>query len=481
MGDLNIVYCVCALLCVFIVKQECQAKITYGAEAQKLCKGYKKVCPRGKTCAIQTIQWPRFMKFPVCVHTHHFVVRSGVCEEVPSVGGCDAQFRRWYFNVHTAACSWFTYSGCGGNSNNFRSREECETICVTGKKEDIRGQRQEVDNNHRRQGQEFGYSHQRAYTQLPHPIPNSQVTFVENIPHTSHAPIAQHNYMHSEIEKPHTGFRTSRQLITGIDEVRLMEYRQSPVGHVSLRNTPSPFLSSVLQLAPINHNLQHTNTSDDGYSVTQLSSDPRIKDVHSKYTNLSLFGIKLPSVNRLMPGNMQPVRNLSLWSKHSPLSALHVSTVKTSLVKAKLASSYAPSAKETMWPLEKKPDVHSFRNGNKQQETQNMKMKVRKRGRKSRKRKRHDRGSWLRNMGPVNVNRWDDHNSTAWPVTVADHRDQRGPRDENYTTNAVRQRKKKKRKNRKEKKSGLKSVRNMQYYDQIHLFGLLHNTRNVTI
>ena len=31
-------------------------------------QAYKKVCPRGKVCAIQTLEWPKAMKFPVCVH-----------------------------------------------------------------------------------------------------------------------------------------------------------------------------------------------------------------------------------------------------------------------------------------------------------------------------------------------------------------------------------------------------------------------------
>ncbi|XP_076455811.1 uncharacterized protein LOC143290345 [Babylonia areolata] len=96
-----------------------------------------KVCPRGKVCAVQIMDIStKTIKFPVCVHQFQLKVRSPVCKQAPSPGRCGAQFRRWYFNVHMAACSWFTYSGCGGNDNNFRSREECERICVVGIEED---------------------------------------------------------------------------------------------------------------------------------------------------------------------------------------------------------------------------------------------------------------------------------------------------------------------------------------------------------
>ena len=34
-------------------------------------QAYKKVCARGKVCAIQTISLHKSMKFPVCVHQRH--------------------------------------------------------------------------------------------------------------------------------------------------------------------------------------------------------------------------------------------------------------------------------------------------------------------------------------------------------------------------------------------------------------------------
>ncbi|KAH9524347.1 hypothetical protein Btru_054223 [Bulinus truncatus] len=102
----------------------------FGGEAKRVCEAYKRLCPAKKICALQTIHWPAPMKFPVCVHEKHLVVKSKICRKAPVHGKCGAKFMRWYFNVHMGACSWFTYSGCGGNQNNFRTSEECEARCM---------------------------------------------------------------------------------------------------------------------------------------------------------------------------------------------------------------------------------------------------------------------------------------------------------------------------------------------------------------
>lgn len=34
--------------------------------------------------------------------------------------------------MHMGACAWFTYGGCGANSNNFLTREDCENTCIKG-------------------------------------------------------------------------------------------------------------------------------------------------------------------------------------------------------------------------------------------------------------------------------------------------------------------------------------------------------------
>ena len=63
----------------------------------------------------------------------YFAVKSKICELPPAPGHCRAQFRRWYFNINSRKCSWFTFGGCKGNLNNFRSEEACISACVKGK------------------------------------------------------------------------------------------------------------------------------------------------------------------------------------------------------------------------------------------------------------------------------------------------------------------------------------------------------------
>ena len=53
-----------------------------------------------------------------------------VCNLPKVTGPCRAAFRRWYFNKATGRCEMFTYGGCRGNANNFRTKTECEQKCL---------------------------------------------------------------------------------------------------------------------------------------------------------------------------------------------------------------------------------------------------------------------------------------------------------------------------------------------------------------
>nr|XP_060627543.1 carboxypeptidase inhibitor SmCI-like [Anolis sagrei ordinatus] len=52
-----------------------------------------------------------------------------VCTLPRDAGPCDAVHPRWCYNWAGRKCEKFTYGGCGGNGNNFRTLEECQGSC----------------------------------------------------------------------------------------------------------------------------------------------------------------------------------------------------------------------------------------------------------------------------------------------------------------------------------------------------------------
>lgn len=57
------------------------------------------------------------------------------CRVSKVVGRCRASFPRWWYNVTDGSCQRFVYGGCGGNDNNYLTKEKCLEKCagVTGK------------------------------------------------------------------------------------------------------------------------------------------------------------------------------------------------------------------------------------------------------------------------------------------------------------------------------------------------------------
>lgn len=63
--------------------------------------------------------------------TDHFFITDTAerCLQQRDRGTCAGQFIRWHWDAERRTCQVFTYSGCGGNGNNFASREECFAVC----------------------------------------------------------------------------------------------------------------------------------------------------------------------------------------------------------------------------------------------------------------------------------------------------------------------------------------------------------------
>ncbi|XP_061486730.1 WAP four-disulfide core domain protein 3-like [Rhineura floridana] len=56
-------------------------------------------------------------------------VRSDRCQLPPDVGPCLAIMTRYFYNPSQKKCFQFNYGGCWGNSNNFKTKKECEKAC----------------------------------------------------------------------------------------------------------------------------------------------------------------------------------------------------------------------------------------------------------------------------------------------------------------------------------------------------------------
>lgn len=68
----------------------------------------------------------------VCFFSFFFNLISApvdTCSLKKETGMCRAAVNRYYFNSKTSSCESFIYGGCGGNSNNFSSKEKCENRC----------------------------------------------------------------------------------------------------------------------------------------------------------------------------------------------------------------------------------------------------------------------------------------------------------------------------------------------------------------
>uniref|UniRef100_W5L4M6 Tissue factor pathway inhibitor n=1 Tax=Astyanax mexicanus TaxID=7994 RepID=W5L4M6_ASTMX len=53
-----------------------------------------------------------------------------ICQGVLDKGKCSASIPRYYYNSAKKTCEEFTYTGCGGSSNNFVSKQSCMDVCA---------------------------------------------------------------------------------------------------------------------------------------------------------------------------------------------------------------------------------------------------------------------------------------------------------------------------------------------------------------
>ncbi|XP_060124577.1 actinia tenebrosa protease inhibitors-like [Zootoca vivipara] len=52
-----------------------------------------------------------------------------ICQQPLNTGSCEKSLHRFYYDAQTEKCKPFKYGGCNGNENNFRNKEECTDTC----------------------------------------------------------------------------------------------------------------------------------------------------------------------------------------------------------------------------------------------------------------------------------------------------------------------------------------------------------------
>lgn len=51
------------------------------------------------------------------------------CTKRPKTGFCRHKLPRWYYDKNSDDCEPFSFTGCGGNNNNFHTYEDCLKVC----------------------------------------------------------------------------------------------------------------------------------------------------------------------------------------------------------------------------------------------------------------------------------------------------------------------------------------------------------------
>ncbi|XP_038613348.1 WAP, Kazal, immunoglobulin, Kunitz and NTR domain-containing protein 2 [Tachyglossus aculeatus] len=72
----------------------------------------------------------RFASYEACVQA---CAGGDVCGFPALQGPCRAYSPRWAYSGRARRCRTFVYGGCGGNGNNFESREACEQVCPSSR------------------------------------------------------------------------------------------------------------------------------------------------------------------------------------------------------------------------------------------------------------------------------------------------------------------------------------------------------------
>lgn len=98
-------------------------KFTYtGCEANE--NNFETLAKCEKRCKSVSFEQPTTSKSPLTKDSI-----NDVCRLPFEVGPCKSTQQRFYFDANSQTCKLFSYGGCQGNNNNFKTLNECETKC----------------------------------------------------------------------------------------------------------------------------------------------------------------------------------------------------------------------------------------------------------------------------------------------------------------------------------------------------------------
>ncbi|NXT13002.1 TFPI1 inhibitor, partial [Prunella fulvescens] len=109
--------------------EECQATCQDNCELMFLitysgCEQGQQVPITADFCSLEVSTYPTLGCF-----TPPPPAIPSLCMTPMDRGLCRAKELRFFYNFSTGRCRPFSYSGCGGNENNFISRKSCLRIC----------------------------------------------------------------------------------------------------------------------------------------------------------------------------------------------------------------------------------------------------------------------------------------------------------------------------------------------------------------
>ena len=87
----------------------------------------------GEFSCYMAIKCPLMMLFPIPIAAKSetkSVEETDICHLARETGKCRAYIPRWGFDPSSGSCVQFVYGGCGGNENNFETKEACEQRCL---------------------------------------------------------------------------------------------------------------------------------------------------------------------------------------------------------------------------------------------------------------------------------------------------------------------------------------------------------------